>query len=163
VVADLSSDQAQAAAAVGLILPVVLSIPLQSHWSSQAKMLFSLAAYGVSGVITALAAGSLTGSSWWQSALLTFLTSAVSHEKVWKPSGITHAIEQTTTLQRGTAGLVDEPDDVPGANGALVFDAYAAPVAAPAGPAQQQPAGAVDLAPAGTLPPPGADAVAEDE
>jgi hypothetical protein len=96
---NLSQNQAAVAAAVGFVMPLILSVPIQNHWPQQMKTLFSLAAYGVAAVVTAVAAGTLKGSTWWQSALIIFLTGATSHQTVWKPSKITDAIEDATSTQ----------------------------------------------------------------
>jgi hypothetical protein len=93
---DLGTTQQEAALIVGFFLPLVLAIPIQSHWPSSLKTAFSVAAYAGAGAITAAAAGTLTGKTFWQSTLLILALGVVGYQGVWKPSGIAPAIETHT-------------------------------------------------------------------
>lgn len=94
---DLSGTQQIVAALVGLVLPLALALPIQHHWPPQLKVAFTLLAYGLVGVVEAAAAGKLTGATWWQSALSTFVTGALAYLAIWKPAGVAPAIERATS------------------------------------------------------------------
>jgi hypothetical protein len=96
---DLSSTQQQAAVIVGFFLPILLAIPIQSHWPSLLKTLFAVGAYAGAGAVTAAASGTLTGKSFWQITLVILTLGVVGYQGVWKPSGLAPAIEtHTSTL-----------------------------------------------------------------
>jgi hypothetical protein len=95
---DLGSSQQQAAVLVGFFLPLVLAIPIQSHWPDQLRTLFSVAAYAAAGAITAAVAGQLTGKTFWQSTLEIVVLGIVGYQGIWKPSGIAPAIEKHTNV-----------------------------------------------------------------
>jgi hypothetical protein len=95
---NLGSTQQEAAILVGFFLPLLLAIPVQTHWPTAIKTLFTVAAYAGAGAITAAAAGKLTGKSFWQTSLDILVLGVVGYHGVWKPSNIAPTIETRTNV-----------------------------------------------------------------
>lgn len=95
---DLGSTQQQASIIVGFFLPLVLAIPIQSHWKDPLRTAFSVGAYAAAGAITAAAAGSLTGKTFWQCTLTVLALGVVGYKGVWQPSGVALGIETHTNV-----------------------------------------------------------------
>lgn len=99
---DLGSTQAQAAVIVGFFLPLILAIPIQSHWPTEVKTLFSVAAYAAAGAVTAAATGNLTGKTFWQTTLEILVLGVVGYQGVWKPSNLAPTIAARTDVANPT-------------------------------------------------------------
>ena len=95
---NLGSTQQEAAILVGFFLPLLLAVPVQTHWPTAIKTLFSIAAYAAAGAITAAAAGKLTGKSFWQTSLEILVLGVIGYQGVWKPSNIAPTIEARTNV-----------------------------------------------------------------
>lgn len=104
---DLGSSQQEAALIVGVFLPLLLAIPIQSHWPTSLKTLFSVGCYAGAGALTAAAGGSLTGKSFWQTTLEVLALGVIGYQGIWKPSGIAPAIEKNTNLSTSVAATAN--------------------------------------------------------
>ena|GEM_PF-3081942 len=82
----------------GFVLPLVLSVIIQSGWSRAAQ---ALAAFAFSVVVTVLQLwiyGQLDGfTDSAQAVLMVFASSIVFYQGFWKPTGVAPAIEEKTS------------------------------------------------------------------
>ncbi len=97
---NLGSSQQEAAVIVGFFLPLVLAVPIQSSWPDWAKSLFSVGCYAAAGAIVALAAGTLTGQTFWEATLTVLTLGVVGYQGVWKPTNIAPRLQQATDVGR---------------------------------------------------------------
>lgn len=95
---DLGSTQQQATLLVGFFLPLLLAIPVQSHWPDSLRTLVTVGAYAVAGAITAAVGGNFTGKTFWQSTLSVLALGVLGYKGVWQPSGIALGIETRTNF-----------------------------------------------------------------
>jgi hypothetical protein len=100
---DLGSTQQEVALLVGFFLPLLLAIPIQSHWPTELKALFSVAAYAAAGAVTAAATGELTGKTFWQTTLEILVLGVVGYQGVWKPINLAPKIEALTNVNKAPA------------------------------------------------------------
>lgn len=91
------------ALAVGFFSPPVISIIQQSRWSQRRQSLVAFGFYLVVAAVTAYVAGLFTTGDILRLALLVFLAAGTSYKTLWKPTGISPAIEAVTS-----------PHDAPG-------------------------------------------------
>lgn len=82
------------AALVGFLLPALVAIINRAEWKPWIKGVVALLASVLVGTVTALLAGSFTGSSWIQAIGIVFAASQVSYHTWWKNTDITNWIEQ---------------------------------------------------------------------
>lgn len=86
------------ALAVGFFSPPVISVIQQSRWSQRVQALVAFGFYLVVAAITAYVAGLFNGGDILRLALLIFLAAGTSYKALWKPTGISPAIESATSL-----------------------------------------------------------------
>lgn len=84
------------ALAVGFFSPPVISIIQQARWSARTQSLVAFAFYLVVAAATAWFSGLFTAGDYVRLALLVFLTGAASYTALWKPTGVSPAIESVT-------------------------------------------------------------------
>lgn len=82
---------------VGLLLPLLVAVVQQAHWSAKVRTTVGVAACVVAAVGTAYFQGKLDLHNFVESALVIFTLAKVSYLSVWKPTGTTPAIEQATS------------------------------------------------------------------
>lgn len=87
---------------VGFFLPVVLSVLIQSHWSTQVQAVFAFVACAVAGAGTAYFQGDLTGKRFVEAGLVILVTSIATYKGFWHPTKVAPAIEEKTTLDTGS-------------------------------------------------------------
>lgn len=97
------SNPALWALAVGFFSPPVISVIQQSKWSARRQSLVAFAFYLVVAAVTAFVAGLFTTGDIVRLALLIFLAAGTSYKTLWKPTGISPAIEAVTSP--GTADV----------------------------------------------------------
>ncbi len=85
------------ALAVGFFSPPVISIIQQSRWSARAQSLVAFGFYLVVAAVTAYVAGLFTTGDILRLALLVFLAAGTSYKTLWKPTGVSPAIEAATS------------------------------------------------------------------
>lgn len=83
---------------VGLLLPPILAVVQQPHWSSRVRAVVAFALAIVVGALTAYFAGDLNGKSLTTASLLVLVTAATTYKNLWKPTGVADAIESRTTF-----------------------------------------------------------------
>ena len=110
---NLGSSLQQATVIVGFFLPLLLAIPIQTHWSSLMKTLFSVAAYAGAGAIIAAASGSFTGKKFWQVTLETLVLGVIGYQGVWQPSGLAPKIEVSTSTRVPTGQSLEPSSPAP--------------------------------------------------
>lgn len=85
------------ALAVGFFSPPVISTIQQSRWSARTQSLVAFAFYLVVAAVTAYVLGLFTALDIPRLALLIFLAAGSSYKTLWKPTGISPAIEAVTS------------------------------------------------------------------
>lgn len=88
--------------AVGLLLPLLTSIVQQPRWSKRTRTILSVAVSIVAGVVTYVTANGLHLVPDQPSTIVVFivgviLASATAYKTVWKPSGVSPAVERVTS------------------------------------------------------------------
>lgn len=96
---EVLSDTAMWALIVGAAQPLVLSVIMQSKWSTKVQTLVAFLFSMVTGTGTALFTGQFTGLSIISSILLVAVVSITSYKGFWKPSGTSPAIERATSVK----------------------------------------------------------------
>lgn len=91
------------ALAAGFFSPPVISTIQQSRWSARTQSLVAFGFYLVVAVMTAYVLGLFNTLDILRLALLIFLAAGSSYKTLWKPTGISPAIEAVTS-----------PNNVPG-------------------------------------------------
>ncbi len=112
------------AVALGGLVPLLTSVALQPTWPKPARVSASVAASAIAGAVAAVAAGGghldlSTPPSIVAAVLLSITTAQATYRGIWKPSGVTDAIEKATSPTPTTAKhAVPEPDtDTPASDG----------------------------------------------
>jgi hypothetical protein len=85
-------------AVVGFLLPALVAFINRSEWKSWVKAVVALLSAVLVGTVTALLAGSFTGSSWLQAIGVVFAASQLAYHTWWKNSDITGWIEQALNI-----------------------------------------------------------------
>lgn len=86
---------------IGFIMPVVLSVIIQSRWPEWAKSVVAFAACLIAGYGTAYFAGNLTNVDIITGALVVFTVAISTYYGLWKPSGVAPAIRRATDVGHG--------------------------------------------------------------
>lgn len=87
-------------AALGWIIPMIISLVKQSGWSKQAKGLVAALVSVASAMIAAAIAGHWNPEDVTRSVLIVLTLSQVSYVTFWKSSGIDDSIERSTSVQK---------------------------------------------------------------
>lgn len=85
------------ALAVGFFSPPVVSVIQRSRWSARTQSLVAFGFYLVVAAVTAYVAGLFNTGDILRLALLVFLAAGTSYKTLWKPTGISPAIERVTS------------------------------------------------------------------
>ena len=85
------------ALAVGFFSPPVISTIQQSRWSARTQSLVAFGFYLVVAAVTAYVLGLFAIGDVFRLALLVFLAAGTSYKTLWKPTGISPAIERVTS------------------------------------------------------------------
>jgi hypothetical protein len=91
---DLSSLPNENAAVVGLALPILLSVIIQSKWSTRTQSIVALAACLVVGGGVALLENTSVAETVGQVIAATF----ISYKAFWEPTGIADSVESATNF-----------------------------------------------------------------
>lgn len=89
------------ALAVGVFSPPVISLIQQSRWSARRKSLVAFGFYLVVAAVTAYVLGLFNTGDFFRLALLIFLAGGASYQTLWKPTGLSPAIESATSQRAG--------------------------------------------------------------
>lgn len=85
-------------AIVGFLLPPVLSVIQQTGWSPRLRAVVAFVGCLVAAAGTVLIQGGWTWERWVEASLLTLVTALATYRNLWKPTGISPAIEQKTNV-----------------------------------------------------------------
>lgn len=99
----LTSTLMQLALLIGFLLPHAISILNQQHWSPGLKSVVAFAACVVAAVITTAAKGKLDLHHLTATLGVIYLMARSSYAGLWKPLGVSDAIESSTTVGRSPA------------------------------------------------------------
>jgi hypothetical protein len=91
------SNLSQWSALVGFILPLVVAIVQQSHFSRTARTIIGAVSVVVSAVITALLQNTLDWNTWATSVIWIATTAFTAYRNVWVPLGAADWIEAVTS------------------------------------------------------------------
>lgn len=86
------------ALAVGFFSPPAISIIQQSRWSERRQALVAFGFYLVVAAVTAYVLGLFNTPDILRLALIIFLAAGTSYKTLWKPTGISPAIEAATLV-----------------------------------------------------------------
>lgn len=86
------------ALAVGFITPPVVSVLNEQKWSARTKSLVAFGFYLILAAVAAYFAGMFTVGDVGRLWLLIFLSASTSYRNLWKPTGISPAIEKRTSM-----------------------------------------------------------------
>jgi len=87
-------------ALIGALLPTVVAVVNQPRWPAWARAIATVLVCVAAGAASAAAAGELTGKTWLEAAGVVFAAALTTYHAWWKPSGITNAIEDATSVRR---------------------------------------------------------------
>lgn len=85
------------ALAVGFFSPPVISTIQQSRWSTRTQAMVAFGFYLMVAAVTAYVLGLFNTLDVLRLALLIFLAAGTSYKTLWKPTGISPAIERVTS------------------------------------------------------------------
>jgi hypothetical protein len=89
-------------ALVGSFAPLLISVVQQPQWTGRVRVIVTVLASVVLGFATVAAAGDLTSARDLATSAGTILfASLVSYRNIWKPAGVTGAIESATSPTPG--------------------------------------------------------------
>jgi hypothetical protein len=94
---------------VGLVMPLVVSVINQEHWSSPVKGFVAVLVSLVASLVTTWANGGLHGHSLASSFLVIFGATLATYRIFWKPTGISDKVETATTVKKTAAPAAPAP------------------------------------------------------
>lgn len=100
--------------AVGFFSPLVIAVIQQSGWSARRQSIVAFVFYLAVALVTAWLQGIFTAFGIVTAFLVIFVTAATAYRNLWKPTGVTPAIQHATPLTkqgRHEAGAESEPWD----------------------------------------------------
>jgi uncharacterized membrane protein len=98
------SGLAEIAGLVGLILPMIIAVIQQVQFSQAVRSLVAVAACVVAAIIVAAAQTNFNAHNFAVAFMTVFVSTVVSYEHFWKPTGIAPLVEGFTNINRG-AGI----------------------------------------------------------
>jgi hypothetical protein len=105
----LQSHWIQVSALVGFLLPLVISVIQQMHWRNAFRVIVALVIIAIASTITAWAEGKLNLKDWSATLITIYLMTKTTYLAVWKPSGISPAIERKTQISESPGTTVQRP------------------------------------------------------
>ncbi len=87
---------------VGTLLPAVIALVNQEHWSARVKGLTTATVSLAAGLLTAWQQGQM--SNWWMAAATVLLATSGAYSVFWKPTKWAPFIEALTTWTQSKAG-----------------------------------------------------------
>lgn len=90
---------AQLSALVGALMPILIAIVIQYHWSRPVKTVVGLACSFIASILTPAIYTTLTWHTWGTSAVAILLASLATYTAVWVPLGA-RKFEYKTTIDK---------------------------------------------------------------
>jgi hypothetical protein len=94
----LTSSLVQLALLIGFLLPHIISLVNQQHWSPGLKSIVAFGVCVVAAIVTVWAKGTLDLHHLSATLGIIYLMARSSYAGLWKPLGVSDAIEASTTL-----------------------------------------------------------------
>lgn len=92
------ADSASWALILGVLTPLIVSVVQQPQWSDRTRAVVSVVASVLIGVVTVLANGGIeSGQTLLSVCALVFVASNTAYKTLWKPTGVSPAIERATS------------------------------------------------------------------
>jgi len=88
------------AAAVGVFMPVLITLVKQWGLPRWANLLIALASCGIAGLLTVLARGELNWADWAAALTAVFVASQAVYAAFWKDSGIETYLNHLTSIKK---------------------------------------------------------------
>lgn len=82
----------------GFLMPLALSVIIQSGWSRAVQSVLAFAACLGMALVTTSLEGNLDFRNWVTSALTVLVATIIAYQGVWKPTGVAPAIEKATNV-----------------------------------------------------------------
>lgn len=85
---------------VGGLLPLLIAVVNQPHWSARVRTILSVAVSALAGLVTYVSENGLafeSASSAIAVVVGVILTTATAYQTIWKPSGVARKIENSTS------------------------------------------------------------------
>jgi hypothetical protein len=93
------TDLVQWSALIGFLLPLLVAIVQQSHWSSKVRTIIGVIAVLVTSFVTTAVEGKLTWDRWAESLVVVFVLAMTAYKSVWVPLGAAPFIEAKTSTK----------------------------------------------------------------
>lgn len=93
----MQQETLTAAAVTGAVLPIVIAVAQQRKWSDSTRSLVALLVTVVAGVLVAVLNDVTDPLQVLTAVIATVVTTQATHKGVWKPTGVTGAVEKATT------------------------------------------------------------------
>lgn len=103
----------QWSAAVGFVLPLLVSLINREEWKPQLKALIVVLSSVAVGTITALIHGDFTGANWAGAIGIVFVSSQVAYKAWWKKSEVTAWIEEKINIVGGKEAPPEDETEEP--------------------------------------------------
>lgn len=95
---DVPSDLAMWSGLVGFVLPPLMSVIIQSGWSTRVQSVVAFVVSLVAGAGTAWLSGNFVDRDVISCGLIIFTVGVATYYGFWKPTGISPSIERATTF-----------------------------------------------------------------
>ena len=95
---DLNQDLVMWASIVGFLSPLIVSIIQQPKFNDAAKAVITFLYCLVTSFITVILEGRFTQERFVTCLLFVFVTAMTAYRGLWRPTGVSPAIESATTL-----------------------------------------------------------------
>lgn len=91
------TDLVQWSALIGFLLPLLVAVVQQSHWSKAVRTVIGIIAVLVTSFVTTAVEGKLTWDRWAESLVVVFVLAMTAYKSVWVPLGAAPLIEEKTS------------------------------------------------------------------
>jgi HAMP domain-containing protein len=91
---------AAASGVVGVLLPALIALVNQAHWTAPVKGATTATLSLVAGLLTDWQVGAFRGAGWLVSAAIVLLAASGAYQAFWKPTRLAPLIEAATTFAR---------------------------------------------------------------
>lgn len=96
------TNLAQWSALVGLLLPLLIAVVQQTHWSSPVRTIIGVLASVIASIVTPAVYSNLNWHTWATSFITVFGAALITYKAVWVPLGAAPWIEKSTSVKPPT-------------------------------------------------------------